>query len=137
MVETRETWGTGLGKEVDRTGRQWGYGSGLKAKSQMAPASGFLGLAQENGVFSILYQLATLTCLEHILEWWSLTSLGSWISLGADKSHICRKTNITHNSSVFMDPLATAPSPLFPLTPDPDLKTTVFVCFSFYTPESV
>ena len=76
MVETRETWGTGLGKEVDRTGRQWGYGSGLKAKSQMAPASGFLGLAQENGVFSILYQLATLTCLEHILEWWSLTSLG-------------------------------------------------------------
>ena len=64
-------------------------------------------------------------------------SLGSWIPLGADESHICRKTNLTHNFNVFMDPLATAPSPLLPPTRDPDLKTTAFVCFSFCTPESV
>lgn len=28
----------------------------------------FLGLAQENGVFSILHQMTVLTCLEHTLE---------------------------------------------------------------------
>lgn len=38
--QNQETWGTGLGR-VDRTGRQWDYGSGFKVKSQMAPASGF------------------------------------------------------------------------------------------------
>ena len=68
MVATRETGGTCLGKEVDRTGRQWDYGSGLKVKSQTASASGFLGLAEESGVFSILYQMVTLTCLEYTLE---------------------------------------------------------------------
>lgn len=57
MVATRKMGGTCLGKEVDRTGRQWDYGSGLKVKSQTASADGFLGLAQENGVCSILYHM--------------------------------------------------------------------------------